>query len=190
VLITGLDSTTRTLNPFDFSSGEIGTEQLAQLDKILGDPLYSDCRKIVCLHHRPYGKDFLVSTMELKDKDKLVKVIKGRVDVLAFGHQGGQLKYNMTNRQWHMVAKGLPASRLKTRAQAPNLGVKFDLDADNAVEMQSMFWIKVDKGNVDVVIKSFRRKKGVIHKKGGSALKRSAKGIKRSSKISKQVSNV
>jgi len=81
----GLDSTAEELHWNDrfFSEGELGSDQLKRLKKVLKDPKVAACKKVVYLHHHPF--DFKVA-MQLKDSDQLRKVIQKKVDALLFGH--------------------------------------------------------------------------------------------------------
>jgi len=81
----GLDSTAEELHWHDrfFSEGELGTDQLKRLRKILKDPKVVSRKKVVCLHHHPF--DFKRG-MQLKDNEELRRVISNKVDMLLFGH--------------------------------------------------------------------------------------------------------
>ncbi|MCD4743527.1 MAG: metallophosphoesterase [Desulfobacteraceae bacterium] len=85
VMLIALDSNLETSHPFDFACGKVGEEQLDYLGSILSDPNLSHMIKIVFLHHHP----FIVSSpfMELKDAEKLMRLLYSRVDVLMFGHK-------------------------------------------------------------------------------------------------------
>jgi 3',5'-cyclic AMP phosphodiesterase CpdA len=81
----GLDSIADELHWYDkmLSEGEIGEAQLKRLRNIIEDPQYSAKKKIVYLHHHPIDVAF---GMQLKDRDKLGKILKNKVQVLLFGH--------------------------------------------------------------------------------------------------------
>lgn len=81
----GLDSTAEELHWHDrfFSEGELGREQLKRLKKMLKDPKVAGRKKVVYLHHHPF--DFKLG-MQLKDNEKLRKIIENKIDALLFGH--------------------------------------------------------------------------------------------------------
>jgi len=81
----GLDSTAEELHWLDriLSEGELGRRQRLRLKKMLKLPEVTACKKIVYLHHHPF--DFRIG-MQLKDRDKLRKIIEGKTDLLLFGH--------------------------------------------------------------------------------------------------------
>jgi 3',5'-cyclic AMP phosphodiesterase CpdA len=84
VLLIGLNSTLRTVAPFDFACGEVGGAQRAMLAELLSNPANQDCIKIVALHHHPlYHHPFF----RLLDGDDLMRIVVGRIEVLAFGHK-------------------------------------------------------------------------------------------------------
>jgi predicted phosphohydrolase len=81
----GLDSTAEELHWYDrfFSEGELGTEQLTRLKKILKDEKVKSRKKVIYMHHHPFDYK---AAMQLKDNEELMKVIKGKVDAILFGH--------------------------------------------------------------------------------------------------------
>ncbi len=85
LLFIGLDSTADELHWYDcmLAQGEIGRDQLERLKAILDDKKYSKTKKIVYLHHHPF--DFKLG-LQLKDHEKLKKLIENKIDVLLFGH--------------------------------------------------------------------------------------------------------
>lgn len=81
----GLDSTAEELHWHDkiLAQGELGMKQLESLTSILCDNKVKNLKKIVYLHHHPF--DFKLGR-QLKDSDKLKKIIENRIDLLLFGH--------------------------------------------------------------------------------------------------------
>jgi DNA repair exonuclease SbcCD nuclease subunit len=81
----GLDSTAEEVHWYDevFSEGELGKGQLNRLKKMLAQPELSGLRKVVYLHHHPFDFKF---GMQLRDRNKLKKIIENKVDALLFGH--------------------------------------------------------------------------------------------------------
>jgi 3',5'-cyclic AMP phosphodiesterase CpdA len=92
IMLIALDSNLETESPFDFFCGEIGKIQLKSLSTILTtNPTFM---KILFFHHHP----FMVNNplMEMKDAEKLARVVFNKVDVMLFGH-----KHEM--KQWENV---------------------------------------------------------------------------------------
>ena len=85
IAFIGLDSMAEELHWYDrfFSEGELGTEQLNRLEKILAEDKVKNRKKVVYLHHHPF--DFK-ALMQLKDNEQLRKLIAGKIDVILFGH--------------------------------------------------------------------------------------------------------
>jgi 3',5'-cyclic AMP phosphodiesterase CpdA len=85
VMAIGLSAVRETMSPLDFSSGEVGQEQLGALDALLADPALRAVPKLVHLHFHPFmPKD---PTMRLRDAGALLAVLGGRIQVLCFGHR-------------------------------------------------------------------------------------------------------
>lgn len=89
VLAIGLNSIRQTPGRADLAVGELGKKQLEALDKRLDNPEYATHWRLVYLHHHPTMKTIITPGMRLIDGDDLLKVVNGRVDVLAVGHEGG-----------------------------------------------------------------------------------------------------
>jgi len=85
VAFIGLDSTAEELHWLDrvLSEGELGKKQRSRLKKMLKQPEVATRKKVVYLHHHPF--DYRIG-MQLKDRDKLKKLIEGKIDLLLFGH--------------------------------------------------------------------------------------------------------
>jgi len=49
----------------------------------LEKPELSECKKVIYLHHHPF--DYKPG-MQLKDKNKLKKIIENKIDMILFGH--------------------------------------------------------------------------------------------------------
>jgi 3',5'-cyclic AMP phosphodiesterase CpdA len=81
----GLDTTAEELHWYDrfFSEGELGKKQLSALKKMLKDPKVDNRKKVVYMHHHPFG--FKLG-MQLKDSGVLKKIIANKVDALLYGH--------------------------------------------------------------------------------------------------------
>jgi predicted phosphodiesterase len=88
VMTIGINAVLETLNPFDFSCGEVGVQQLAVLDAILANPAAAPIPKLVYLHFHPFMHTH--RTMKLLDAAAFLAVLRGRVQVLCFGHKHEQ----------------------------------------------------------------------------------------------------
>jgi 3',5'-cyclic AMP phosphodiesterase CpdA len=84
VLLVGLNSNRRTVDPFDFACGEIGEAQRERLAQILSNPAFGEHIKIVTLHHHPFYHNIF---LRLLDADQFMRIIYSRAEVLAFGHK-------------------------------------------------------------------------------------------------------
>jgi 3',5'-cyclic AMP phosphodiesterase CpdA len=85
VAFIGLDSTAGELEWYNrfFADGKLGRVQRMALEKIMDDPAIQGKIKVVYLHHHPIH---FMPLMWLKDRERLKKIIGGKVDVLLFGH--------------------------------------------------------------------------------------------------------
>ncbi len=102
VMLIALDSNLETKYPFDFACGKIGKNQLAFLESLLSDPNATKMKKIVIMHHHPFiVKD---PTMQLKDSNKLMRILYGRTDVLMFGHKHKSKYWKDTSGIGHILA--------------------------------------------------------------------------------------
>jgi 3',5'-cyclic AMP phosphodiesterase CpdA len=85
VVLISLDSNRETWWPGDFACGRIGLYQRWHLKRLLNR--HSHAVRIVCFHHHPFERKFY---LKMTDADKVMKVLKGRVDVVMFGHRHKQ----------------------------------------------------------------------------------------------------
>ncbi|MBP7509254.1 MAG: metallophosphoesterase [Prolixibacteraceae bacterium] len=85
VLIIGLNTNLQTINPLDFACGAVGDEQLNHLSRVLNNPENNKYKKILVLHHHLfYHTDIF---MRLLDAERLINIIRGKIDVVCFGHR-------------------------------------------------------------------------------------------------------
>ena len=131
VLAVGLNSVVNTEIPFDFARGEIGENQLTALQEVLSDKKHRDRYKLVYLHHRPQKcNDWFY---ELGDAEDLMAILnQNGVDVVAFGHTGG-------NRY-----EDEPPQARTMRVFVRKFGVKYLLNANTSVEAQKFNEITFD----------------------------------------------
>ena len=88
VSIITLNSCAQTVKWNDYARGEIGREQLAELDRILS---VTRGLKVVVLHHHPFMKS---ATMNLIDAGYLMMFLRNRADALLFGHRHEAGRYD------------------------------------------------------------------------------------------------
>lgn len=94
----------------DFACGEFGASQLACLSNLLAMPQYRGYNKILFFHHHPiYHTD---PTMRLLDADKLIDVIRQKVEVILFGH-----KHEMAS--WKYEISGVRAFAAPALCESP-----------------------------------------------------------------------
>ncbi|NIQ38775.1 MAG: hypothetical protein GTN81_09315 [Proteobacteria bacterium] len=107
VMVIALDTNLETEHPFDFASGEVGTEQLAALDTILSNPSASNMIKFLCFHHHPFMHNN--PFMELRDAYELMRTIYCRVQVILFGHKHVSSQWeNMNGIQYILASDNSP----------------------------------------------------------------------------------
>lgn len=144
-LIIGLNSCSK--EGYDFAEGEVGKEQREQLGRILEkcDP---QIPKLLFLHHVPNKEIYFPPKMTLRDWRELMEIVKDRIDVLAFGHQGLKLQIE-SEKKLTLV----PAERrsMKRRRLALGKGKKkaLVLDADNSVDESACYLITLQDGQPD-----------------------------------------
>ena len=153
-LIIGLNSCAQTEDPLDIATGEIGDKQRLELENILNKPEYAGIPKIVFLHHIPHRRAKGIG-MSLKDYKKLMAIVKGKVEVLAFGHQGTAeevvekdlKKLKLPKDQYEKIVSvkklKIPASEAKLRS-GKSQEIQYYLDANDAAQSQSFYHIKVE----------------------------------------------
>jgi len=165
VLLIGLNSCSKTPLPFDIAEGNIGDNQLNRLEQILSDQAYEGVPKIIFLHHIPHRRAHGIG-MSLKDYKKLMGVVRNRVDVLAFGHEGSikELKERETkkmkmskqdNKRLNTVKKMyIPYREMKLRS-GKGQGIRYYLDANKSVEELACYHIKIESNKVSARLVRF-----------------------------------
>ncbi|MEW5734197.1 MAG: metallophosphoesterase [Thermodesulfobacteriota bacterium] len=133
VVAIGLNSNSKTSDITDFARGEVGETQLKALDKILTDARYEGKPKLVYLHHRPQPCSVFLA---LNDYEDLMSVVHNRVDVLCFGHSGGDLQKDEST-----------AARVMAVREKP-YGVRYLLNANSSVAARKYFEITFDQGKL------------------------------------------
>lgn len=85
VMLIALDSNLETQSIFDFACGEIGKQQLNDLNELLTSESGNGAVKVLFFHHHPFM--FNDPFMELRDAKDLAKIIYGKIDLVLFGHK-------------------------------------------------------------------------------------------------------
>jgi len=89
IIFIGLDSIAAIEDKFlHFSRGSIGKHQRDAMMDYIDIAKLKGKKVVVCLHHHPFYRDeFAKPIMELEDSSTFMETIKGKVDVLCFGHK-------------------------------------------------------------------------------------------------------
>jgi predicted phosphodiesterase len=158
VLLIGLNSCLKTKSILDFAEGKIGKKQRKNLDQILRNQAYKDIPKVIFLHHIPHRRAKGIF-MSLKDWRKLMDIVRDRVDVLAFGHEGkmGELeqkeikKIKMAKQDIQRLIglrkTSIPIREMKLRS-GKGQGIRYYLDANKSVKEQACYRIKIESSKV------------------------------------------
>jgi hypothetical protein len=154
IMVIGLNSC-RKVGITDISQGEIGESQRIELDELLRNA-DDQIPKIVFLHHIPHKDAVPKFIMTLRDWKELMAIISGKVDALAFGHQGkvlgteqeGRTRSVSLHRPMVVRSLSIPGNRSLTK------GLKqcTILDADSSVYEQAFYHIKVENNNLTVTV--------------------------------------
>lgn len=103
ISVIGLDSNRPAAEEFA-ARGRIGDQQLINLEVLLsiGHGGRPGLVQIVCLHHHPVPlrRSNIEFALTLVDADKFRKVIRGKVDLVLFGHKHFQTKGVRDGYQW------------------------------------------------------------------------------------------
>lgn len=96
-----LDSMLQEMKDYELwgAQGELGEQQLSELDRILDDieENHSSMKVVVALHHHPFYYNYF---LKLRDDDLLKKVIMdesrgdSRIDCLLFGHKHTEKRFS------------------------------------------------------------------------------------------------
>ena len=157
LMMIGLNSCAK-LGAFT-AEGEVGHDQMDELRRIL-DGADAQVPKLLFLHHVPH-KD-MGPGMTLRDWEELMRVIKGKVDVLAFGHSGSVMKVEQRGKSIRL----LPAPPRPMRARRVVIGTKpvWVLDANSSVEEQACYVITSKDTKTTATVRRFG-KRSVIRKR-------------------------
>jgi hypothetical protein len=139
LMIIGLNSCTK-VGVIDAAQGEIGLYQRDELRGILAqcDP---QVPKLLFLHHIPNKEADWPSLMTLRDWRELMEVVMGKIDVLAFGHQGTVMQVDRRDR---IILSPAPPRPMLSRSVVVGTKRAWVLDADNSVAEQACYFITSD----------------------------------------------
>lgn len=101
VVLIGLDSNLETKYPFDFARGKIGLWQRFRLGQVLNKHI--GAVKIVYFHHHLFWEDIFCS---LKDREKVMRLLYDRAEVVCFGHQHKSNLWEAANKPWFVFLAG------------------------------------------------------------------------------------
>lgn len=93
IAFIGLDSMAATFNSLDFfgADGELGGDQLDELERLVDSQELNGKKKVVYLHHHPFdGKG---RAHMLKDYKRFKQVVEKKIDCLLFGHNHDGNRY-------------------------------------------------------------------------------------------------
>jgi calcineurin-like phosphoesterase family protein len=123
--------------------GLLGHKQISGLDKWLNNDRIKRYPKLVYLHHIPYqpAKGYL---MNLLDWDDLMEVLKNRVDIVAFGHEGKMREPRAAHRR-----KIDPASRMMRARHGEKWGIKYFLDANHSLKAKACYHIRISGRHIE-----------------------------------------
>lgn len=180
--IINLDSIQGQLGTKDdkLADGEVGRNQRNELNRILSKPEIKDRssekKVILCLHHHPFifpGESLLVGLGEkvghaLDDDDELREVIKGRVDVLIFGHDHKHLNFSDTYLSGEVGDDAYNIPKILSCGKSTENGKEYILSEDGTVDSKKSrknpdrklgffgWYIEIeDNGDVKVEIEVF-----------------------------------
>jgi hypothetical protein len=146
-LIIGLNSCSKE-GLLDGAQGEVGEQQREQLGGIL-EKYDQRIPTLLFLHHVPNKKVNFPPLRTLRDWPQLMKIVKDRIDVLAFGHQGLKLEVE-SEKKFSLVA----AERRPMKSRRLALGKKKArlLDADSSVEESACYRVWLKDGQPDAKV--------------------------------------
>ncbi len=144
-LIIGLNSCSKE-GLIDLAEGEVGERQRKQLGVILGK-YNPQIPKLLFLHHVP-NKELSLG-MTLRDWPELMEIVKNRIDVLAFGHDGLKLEVESAKKLTLVAAEKRP---MKLKRLALGKKKALVLDADSSVEESACYRIWLKDGQPDAKV--------------------------------------
>lgn len=144
LIIIGLNSCAKK-GLFDLAQGEVGENQRKELAEILKQ-CDSQTPKLLFLHHIPNKVAEWEFVMTLRDWKELMTIVKGRIDVLTFGHQGKSLEVEAGLRKKSMPLQDR-SMQVRSFGTDDKLKIKSDgkrilvLDANASVQDKKFYCI-------------------------------------------------
>lgn len=181
--IINLDSIQGQVGTSDnrLADGEVGASQREALDNLLSTPETKDRpsekKVIVCIHHHPFifpGESYLTTKGEkvghaLDDDDEFRDVIKGRVDVLIFGHDHKHFNFSDTYLSGNDREDAYNIPKILSCGKSTENGNEYILSENGEVDMKESrripnrksglfgWFIEIDDdGNIKVEIEVFK----------------------------------
>jgi hypothetical protein len=148
-LIIGLNSCSKE-GWLDGAQGEVGKQQREQLGGIL-EKYDQQIPKLLFLHHVPNKEADWAFVMTLRDWQQLMEIVKDRIDVLAFGHQGLKLQVE-SEKKFTLVAAERRSMKRRRLALGKGKKKALVLDADNSVDESACYQITLQDGQPDAKV--------------------------------------
>lgn len=157
VLLIGLNSCSKK-GLENLAEGEIEDFQRKALDQILNNPENKGIPKIVFLHHIPHRRAKGIF-MSLTDWKELMAIVRGRVDALAFGHEGKMQGVKQQIIEKLKIAKKDIERLLRIRKESDLIRemklrsgrgqrIRYYLDANKSVREQACYRIRIEDNKV------------------------------------------
>lgn len=152
LMILGLNSCAKE-GLSDFAQGEVGEDQRGELAKKLAQ-YDSQTPKLLFLHHIPNKAAEWEWIMTLRDWDELMAVVRGRVDVLAFGHQGKVMEVNGSKKTKPAQIRPMRVRSIAKDSKHYSKSGLMLLDADGSVDEQKFYRITLDGNRPTAIVVS------------------------------------
>jgi len=163
VLLIGLNSCSKK-GLENLAEGEIEDFQRKALDQILNNPENKGIPKIVFLHHIPHRRAKGI-WMSLTDWKELMAIVRGRVDALAFGHEGKmwgveqqaieQLKVEKKEIERLLKLRESDLIREMKLRSGRGQKIRYYLDANSSVREQAYYRIRIEDSKVSARLMRF-----------------------------------
>lgn len=119
--IVGLDSNVKSHGDF-WATGNLGQQQLSELDRILGGlPPFKI--PVVLLHHHPYDTNGLTELVDAKAlRTCLSARLKGRSGVVLYGHKHGSTVHRRSGVTYYQAPSSIVINRARLRFRVLSVG--------------------------------------------------------------------
>ncbi|XCN72488.1 MAG: metallophosphoesterase [Candidatus Electrothrix aestuarii] len=117
-----------------FAAGSLGKKQLNELEKMLtSNPKVTTAQKVVVyLHHRPFYYLIPPTGHHLQDRTQLKKILKGKIDLLLFGHTHREKTFHGRRKIPRIYDGG--ASTGKDGKRPPHMVIDLSTDPKNDID--------------------------------------------------------